>query len=45
MNEEKKKQENEKEKLKQQNEAFEIFNEIDTNKNNRYKFKLEFNII
>lgn len=36
MAEEKKRQENEREKLEQQNEAFEIFNEIDTNKNNKY---------
>lgn len=39
MIEEKKRQENEKEKLEQQNEAFEIFNEIDINKNNKYDFK------
>lgn len=38
MNDEKKRQENEKEKLKDQNEAFEIFNQIDTNKNNKYTF-------
>lgn len=36
MNDEKKRQENEKQKLEQQNEAFEIFNEIDTNRNNKY---------
>lgn len=36
MNDEKKRQENEQEKIKLQNEAFEIFNEIDTNKNNKY---------
>lgn len=36
MNDEKKRQENEKQKLEQQNEAFEVFNEIDTNKNNKY---------
>uniref|UniRef100_A0A2S2PPG1 Glucosidase 2 subunit beta n=1 Tax=Schizaphis graminum TaxID=13262 RepID=A0A2S2PPG1_SCHGA len=35
MNDEKKRQENEKEKLRDQNEAFEIFNQIDTNKNNK----------
>lgn len=45
MNEEKKRQENEREKLQQQNEAFEVFNEIDTNKNNKYDFKLKLNII
>lgn len=38
MNDEKKRQENEKEKLRDQNEAFEIFNQIDTNKNNKYTF-------
>lgn len=36
MSDEKKRQENEREKLEQQNEAFEIFNKIDTNKNNMY---------
>lgn len=36
MNDEKKRQQNEQEKLQQQNEAFEVFNEIDTNKNNKY---------
>lgn len=36
MSNEKKRQENEQEKLEQQNEAFEIFNKIDTNKNNKY---------
>lgn len=36
INDEKKRQENEKQKLEQQNEAFEVFNEIDTNKNNKY---------
>ncbi|XP_022181844.1 glucosidase 2 subunit beta-like [Myzus persicae] len=35
MNDEKKRQENEKEKLRDQNEAFEIFNHIDTNRNNK----------
>jgi len=43
MNDEKKRQENEKEKLKDQNEAFEIFNNIDTNKNNKYNFKFKLN--
>lgn len=38
MNDEKKRQENEKEKLRDQNEAFEIFNHIDTNRNNKYNF-------
>jgi len=42
MNDEKKRQENEQEKLEQQNEAFEIFNEIDTNKNNKYNFIFKF---
>lgn len=41
MNDEKKKQENEREKIEQRNEAFEIFNEIDTNKNNKYGFKFK----
>lgn len=36
MNDEKKRQENESEKLKDQNDAFEMFNQIDTNKNNKY---------
>jgi len=38
MNDEKKRKENEKEKLKDQKEAFEMFNHIDTNKNNKYIF-------
>lgn len=45
MNDEKKRQENEKEKLKDQNEAFEIFNQIDTNKNNKYTFYFKINNI
>jgi len=44
MNDEKKRQENEQQKIEQQNEAFEIFNEIDMNKNNMYGFKFELNI-
>uniref|UniRef100_A0A2S2Q9G1 Glucosidase 2 subunit beta n=1 Tax=Sipha flava TaxID=143950 RepID=A0A2S2Q9G1_9HEMI len=35
MHDEKRRQEKEQEKLEQQNEAFEIFNEIDTNKDNK----------
>ena len=38
MSDEKKKQENEKEKILDQNAAFEIFNHIDKNKNNKYNF-------
>lgn len=30
-----------KEKLNDQNEAFKIFNEIDTNKNNKYYFYIK----
>jgi hypothetical protein len=39
MHDEKRRQEKEQEKLEQQNEAFEIFNEIDTNKDNKYNFQ------
>lgn len=35
MHDEKRRQEKEREKLEQQNEAFEIFNEIDINKDNK----------
>lgn len=38
MHNEKKRQENEREMLEQQNDAFKIFNEIDTNRNNKYDF-------
>lgn len=38
MHDEKRRQEKEREKLEQQNEAFEIFNKIDTNKDNKYNF-------
>lgn len=44
MDDEKKRQEIEKEKIKDQNAAFEIFNSIDSNKNNKYNFKLNFTL-
>lgn len=43
MRNEKKRQEIERETLEQQNDAFKIFNEIDTNRNNKYdELKLQF---
>lgn len=41
MHDEKRRQEKEREQLEQQNEAFELFNEIDTNKDNKYSLQLK----